>query len=357
MLWMAVFAGVSVLCAACLLAAGMTRRSWVFENDVARVTRMGRVRVASVRAIIPLIGGVSRSIGYKSHPVRISHHPVMTGLGRACVTLYRPSGADAGTLPVYVNFHGGGFILGFPKQDDIFCRHIANHAGCVVVNADYALAPDHPFPAAILQSYDVLKWLVSRSSDLGLDTSRLAVGGSSAGGAIAAALCLLSRERADFNIRMHVVVHGCLDFAQSFEDKHILPARRQFLSARDWAFCKNLYLPDARDRNMPLASPLLAKDFRGLPRALVITAEYDVLKAEGRSYAERLRAAGVGVVYRDFPNSDHGFMYFGPKSEAIEALDLMTAEIRDALHGPDATVPIARSRPLTEAAWNPQAVK
>jgi acetyl esterase len=168
------------------------------------------------------------------------------------------------------------------------------------------------------------------SAEFKIDPARLTIGGTSAGASIAAALCLLARKRADFVIQLQILVYGCFDSVEPNTSKHIAPDRKQVLTPRNMDFFVNLYLPKTADRRDELASPLHAKDLSGLPRALVITAEFDLLKKDGNSYAAKLLAHGVPVVRYEFPKCDHGFTYYGPKHEAVAALNLMTQELRRA---------------------------
>jgi acetyl esterase len=253
---------------------------------------------------------------------------VPTAHGPAAITCYWPKAT--GPLPVYINFHGGGFIIGFPGQDDRLCRYLAHHGPCVVINVDYTLAPKHPFPAAVLQCYEVVKWVHSHAQDLGYDANRLAVGGHSAGGSIAAALALLARERQEFPLVLQLLDYPSLNLAEPSRQKHVLANKKQALSVEDAAFFKHLYVPCPADRRNPLASPLLALDVAGLPPALIITAENDLLRGDGRAYADKLLRQGVPVEYHEFKGVDHAFTHFGPKEPAQQAWDLMLKALQTA---------------------------
>ena len=247
------------------------------------------------------------------------------------VWLYRP---ESGPEPpgVFVSLHGGGFVLGDPSVDDRYCRYLANRTGCAVVNLDYLLAPEHPFPAAVEQVYAVLDWLATRGAD-GVDGSRLAVGGHSAGGNLSAAACLLARERGGPALRGQVIDYAPLDLLTPPSRKTApgLPDDDARLEAQVGARFNAWYLRTPDDAANPIASPVLADDLTGLPPALVVTAELDTLRAEGDRYAERLVAAGVPTEHAVFAGCRHGFTHAGPEAQAVEAWERMAAFVRRVL--------------------------
>ncbi|MGW0579468.1 alpha/beta hydrolase, partial [Streptomyces sp. NPDC002920] len=143
-----------------------------------------------------MMSRVHEDLRFTDIPKRTETLRVETGAGPVTCTVYRPQGDTPGTpAPVYVNFHGGGFVVGRPEQDDHICRYIAATAGCVVINVDYAVAPQRPFPAAVTQAYDVTAWVAANGPANDWDGSRLAVGGHSAGANLTAAVCLTARDR------------------------------------------------------------------------------------------------------------------------------------------------------------------
>ncbi|MDR7867653.1 MAG: alpha/beta hydrolase [Sporomusaceae bacterium] len=256
-----------------------------------------------------------------------AEHIVRTGAGDTRVLVYRPAGQVRGPLPVFVSFHGGGFVMGSADDDDGWCRRIADAAGCAVVNVDYRLAPEHRFPVALEECYDVAKWVCADADGLGVDPGRLAVGGHSAGGNLAAGLCLLAKARREFSVVYQVLDYPPLDltvdpYAAVTGDKLMTPATRAFFTA--------CYVSAPQDVHNPLLSPLLADDLSGLPAALVITAEHDPLRSDGERYAARLKDAGVEVTYRMFPGCMHAFTHFGPEEAALEAWRLIEDKLRAA---------------------------
>lgn len=249
--------------------------------------------------------------------------------------LYRPAGST-GLLPVLVNLHGGGFVAGEWETDDPYCRLLCDEVGCAVINLDYPLAPEHRFPEAIEQTYALLTWLATNGDQLGVDGQRMAVGGHSAGGNISAAVCLLAKDRGKPVLRAQIIDYAPLDLVTHpgakpnpdtvSEPEMVEWATQIAAQYNDW------YLggPDGDAAN-PLASPVLAPDLTDLPPALVITAEYDVLRAEGDLYAERLAAAEVDTEHVSYPACGHGFTHFGPHDAAADAWLRMAEFLRRTL--------------------------
>ncbi|MCX5063172.1 alpha/beta hydrolase [Streptomyces sp. NBC_00201] len=255
---------------------------------------------------------------------------VETGAGPVACTVYRPPVTAATPAPVYINFHGGGFVVARPEQDDHICRYIAATAGCVVINVDYAVAPQQPFPAPVTQAYDVTAWVAANGAAGDWDGSRLAVGGHSAGATLTAAVCRMARERGTFTPRLQIIDSAPLDQVADPATKQSLIAK-PLLTPQLMRIFTAAYVPDPADRADPLVSPGLADDLAGLPPALVITAENDRLRDEGDAYAKALEAAGVPVTHRVFEGVDHYFTHTGPVPTGKEAIDLMATALRTAL--------------------------
>ena len=225
--------------------------------------------------------------------------------GELPLRLYRPSDADS--LPALVYFFGGGWTLGQIETCDGICRQLANAVGCVVVAVGYRLAPEHKFPAAVNDSFDAVRWIAEHADELGVDRDRLAVGGDSAGGNLAAAVTLLVRERNGPPLVAQLLVYPNTRFGADTpsmreNDDPSMFNRRSV----DWYW--GHYLSSPADGQDPLASPLLAEDLTGLPPVLVITAEYDPLRDEGEQYAHRLEAAGVPTELSRYDGMMHGFV-------------------------------------------------
>jgi acetyl esterase len=242
--------------------------------------------------------------------------------------LYRS--AKTGTLPVLVFFHGGGWVVGNIESHDTVCRHIANRADCAVVSVDYRMGPEHKFPAAVDDCFAAAAWVPNNHAELGIDPGRLAVGGDSAGGNLAAVVSLLARDRGGPRIACQVLIYPATDAAMRhdsivrFAEGYVLTR-----STMRWFYEQYLRTPD--DGADWRVSPLLAADLSGLPPAFVLTAGYDPLRDEGDAYAARLAAAGVKVTHRPFAGQVHGFVTNGRVIRTAEtALDETAAALKAA---------------------------
>ncbi|MEH0554266.1 alpha/beta hydrolase [Streptomyces sp. B21-101] len=286
------------------------------------------------RAVQLLLGGVMsrvhQDLRFSDVPRNTQTLRVETGAGPVACTVYRPPVVAGPPAPVYVNFHGGGFVVARAEQDDHLCRCIASTAGCVVINVDYAVAPQRPYPAAVTQAYDVTAWVAENGEAHGWDGSRLAVGGHSAGANLTAAVCRTARDRGAFSPRLQIIDSAPLDMVTDPAAKTARTAKPLLTPWLMRAFT-GAYVPDPADRAHPLVSPGLADDLAGLPPALVVVAENDRLRDEGDAYARALEAAGVPVIHRVFADVDHYFTHTGPVPAAKEAIALMAATLRSAL--------------------------
>lgn len=224
--------------------------------------------------------------------------------GDVPVRIYTPDGRAP--FPVLAFFHGGGFVIGSLDSHDNVCRELCAEAGCLVVSVDYRLAPEHPFPAAPEDCYAVTRWLAEHGAEIDADPTRIAVGGDSAGGNLAAVVALMARERRGPDLRHQLLVYPVTDHA--FDTPSYSENAEGYMLTRDmmqW-FWRH-YLSDAAQGRDPLASPLRAKSLAGLPPATVITAEFDPLRDEGEAFAERLMASGVKTRLTRYDGVFHGF--------------------------------------------------
>ena len=254
--------------------------------------------------------------------------PGPTRHGRVRCDLYRP--ADEGAPPpVYVHLHGGAFVMRHPRMDDFFARFVAAECHAAVVNVDYDVAPQARYPVAQEQAHDVAAWVAAHGHQAGLDGDRVAVGGFSAGGNLAASAALQARDRGSFSPALQVLGVPSLDVAAPVETK-TSPVPRPMVSPGVQRLVRATYFRDQSTRAEPYASPLLAPDLTGLPPAVIVTAEYDVLRAEGDAYAARLAEAGVDVVHRVVTGRDHSFLD-GDRERARSTLDLVAHRLREAL--------------------------
>ncbi|MFM9591153.1 alpha/beta hydrolase [Streptomyces scabiei] len=290
-----------------------------------------RIQARGVQLLLSgVMTRVHKDLRFTDVPKRTETLRVETGAGPVDCTVYRPPAGTAEPAPVYVNFHGGGFVVARPEQDDHICRFIAARAGCVVVNVDYAVAPRRTFPTAATQAYDVTAWVAENGPAHGWDGSRLAVGGHSAGANLTAGICRTARDRGTFTPRLQIIDSAPLDQLADPATKRSRIAK-PLLSPQIMRIFTAAYVPDPADRADPLVSPGLADDLAGLPPALVITAENDRLRDEGDAYAKALADAGVPVTHRLFEGVDHYFTHTGPVPAGKEAIALMADALRSAL--------------------------
>ena len=261
---------------------------------------------------------------------RVDDRLVPSDDGDIPVRVYTPDAAVGHVHGVLVWYHGGGFVIGDIETADSTCRALANRAGCVVVSVDYRLAPEHPAPAALDDCVAALMWTVENFELLGVDASKVAVGGDSAGGNLAALVC--QRVRAEFgpDIDFQLLVYPVTDLTLSHPsiDEN---AEGYFLTKATMEWFVAHYLPQG-DPKDPSVSPLHADDLTGMPPALVITAELDPLRDEGEAYAARLRDAGVPVEALRYAGQIHGFLGMATMlDDGKDALDRAGAALRAAL--------------------------
>lgn len=224
---------------------------------------------------------------------------------------YRPWTDDPSTpLPVLVWFHGGGWTIGNIESYDVLCRELANRSGCAVISVGYRLAPEFPFPAAVDDAFFATRWVAENADRLHVDKTRLAVGGDSAGGNLAAAVCLLARDDGGPAIAFQLLVYPATD-QRGLSESHRQFATGYLLTQQTIRHFQRCYLQKEGDSLDWRASPLLAPTHVGLPPAYILTASHDPLVDDCRLYAEKLRAASVPVEEKCFPGMVHGFLTLG----------------------------------------------
>lgn len=266
--------------------------------------------------------------GYDPGPVKAVEDLAFDGPGGTlAVRVYRPHSAHA-VLPALVFFHGGGWVVGDLDTHDHVCRHLAFAADVVVIAIDYRLAPEHPFPAAVEDAIAAVRWVRTAAGTLGIDAARIAVGGDSAGGNLAAIVCLAARDTGEPLPVFQLLIYPAVDFTAdnaSLRDNAtgFLLTRTLLHQFYDW------YVGPVHDRRDWRISPLLAASHADLPPALVQTAEFDPLRDEGVLYADTLRAARVPVDHRHYADMVHGFARMGGRVErGRRALDDAAAALR-----------------------------
>ena len=239
----------------------------------------------------------------------------------------------AETFPVLVYFHGGGMVVGTLETSDGSCRHLCDKVGCVVVSVDYRLAPEHPFPAAPEDCYAVTKWVAENSSEIAADPSRIAVGGESAGGNLAAAVALMARDRGGPRVSLQVLMYPMTSYDFDTASYHE-NAEGYSLTRKTMMWYWDQYLSSKADATNPYAIPASSTDLKGVAPAIVLTAEFDPLRDEGEAYAKQLAAAGVNTTCTRYDGVIHGF--FGMSAvvdKSKEAVNQVAAALKDAFKG------------------------
>jgi acetyl esterase len=245
------------------------------------------------------------------------------------VRLYRGIGTEAGRkLPCLVYYHGGGWVIGDIDSHDVICRRLANGAQCAVLSVDYRLAPEHKFPAAFDDAVAAMRFAVDQAGQIGVDPNRVAVGGDSAGGNLAAAAALAARD-AGLALTHQVLIYPATDMAMSFDSyKRVTDGFPLVARTVEWFI--NHYLRNEADKYDWRASPLRAASLRGTAQAIVIVAAHDPLADEGLAYARRLEQDGVRVVSSYFSGQLHGFVSMGKLLRASDtALETISSVLRN----------------------------
>jgi acetyl esterase len=239
--------------------------------------------------------------------------------------------AAAGPLPTLIYFHGGGFVAGSLESHDGLCRLFAAEGGFKVIAVDYRLAPEHPYPAAVDDAWAATQWIEENAAQLGVDAGRIAVGGDSAGGMLAAIVTQMAREKGGLKIAYQLLMFPNTQMGGDTASLNEF-AVGYFLERRAIEYFSSLYLPASVDKNSPKVSPLRAKDFSGLPPAYVMLGGFDPLHDEGLAYAEKLRAAGVKVTITDYADMVHCFIYLQTVlPQAYDAVAKAAKCVKDAL--------------------------
>ena len=240
----------------------------------------------------------------------ISHQLIPGPAGDLLARIYRPQGQ--GSFPVLVYFHGGGWVIANLDTYDASCRALTNAAKCMVVSVAYRQAPEHKFPAAAEDAYAALQWVMTNAARLKGDPRRVAVGGESAGGNLAAVTCLMARDRQGKMPVHQMLIYPVTNYAfdtPSYQEIGTNPQVPLNRLGMEWFWDK--YLQSPADGSNPYASPLRAKSLKGLPPATVITADIDPLRSEGQAYAQRLRTEGTTVRATNYTNVTHEFFGMG----------------------------------------------
>nr|HET7859179.1 alpha/beta hydrolase [Caldimonas sp.] len=252
--------------------------------------------------------------------------------GAIPLRIYRPRGAGASptqarSLPALVYYHGGGWTIGDLDTHDVLCRELCNGAGAVVVAVDYRMGPEHRFPAAVDDCVAATSWVHRQASELGIDPARLAVGGDSAGGNLAAVVAIAARDAGTLPIAYQLLIYPATDMRRG-HPSHTENGTGYLLTTETIGYYHDHYIADPAHDLDWRASPLLHPDLSRLPPALVLTAGFDPLRDEGLDYADRLVAAGNRATYVCFERQIHGFITMGKViDEANAAVALCAGEL------------------------------
>ena len=237
-------------------------------------------------------------------------------VGEVPIRIYYPEGT--GPFPALVWFHGGGWVVGDINTSDGTARHLCVGSQSIVVSVDYRLSPESKFPDAVEDCYAATQWTVQNAAQLDVNPLLVSVGGDSAGGNLAAVMCLMAREKGGPDVAFQVLVYPVTDYNFT-TGSYIQNGVGYGLTKDDMVWYWNQYLRNEDDAKNPYAAPAQANDLTGLPPALVITAEYDPLCDEGAVYADRLRQSGVPTLYKRYDGVAHGF--FGGWSIVDKGMD------------------------------------
>lgn len=269
-------------------------------------------------------------ISFAEIPARTEHLTIPTRHGEVPAVQYSPPEGTPAGHGVYVNLHGGGFVMRHPEQDDPLCRYLAATAGVTVLNVDYTPAPQSRFPGPVEQAYDVATWAADPARPW--DGSRLAIGGQSAGGALAAGAARLALETGSPRIALQVLMYPPLDLSVPAKAKRA-EGKEAFL-VRMGPIFDTAYCPDIHGRRDRLISPARDADrapLSGIAPALVVTAEKDILREEAARYAARLHEAGALIDHLDLPDVGHGFNILGaPRAVVLPVYQRIAEATRQA---------------------------
>ncbi len=296
------------------------------RQTAANVPPLCEMSLADARSLVVPTGGPRVPVE------RVEKLQIPSGGDALAARLYVPRAEfrlRAGRLPVIVYFHGGGWVLGDLNASDGLCRELVERSGSAVISIDYRLAPEHKYPTAVEDAYATTRWVADNAASLGVNAAEVVVMGDSAGGNLAACVCLMAKARGGPKIAQQLLIYPITD-ADFERASYLENAEGYYLTRASMIWFWRQYLETPKQAREPLAAPLQADDLSELPPAFVLTAEYDVLRDEGLAYAERLEAAGVEVERLHCPGMIHGFVrrtdLFDRAGEALTEIGGMLRE-------------------------------
>lgn len=251
--------------------------------------------------------------------------------GAIPVRVYTPDGAGDAPLPILVYFHGGGHVIGSLDTHDGPARSLCSGGNCIVVSVDYRMGPEHRFPAAVEDAWAATVWAAANAGEIGGDAARIAVGGDSAGGNLATVVALMARDAGAPHLAYQLLIYPLVDYrcaAAGYQSYRTYAEGYGMLEGSTMGWFADNYLRTPADAEDWRASPILAPDLSGLPPAIVLAAECDVLVDEGKAYTEKLRAAGVAVEYVTYEGLIHAFF---PLTKILAGADAANEKAGQAL--------------------------
>jgi len=246
---------------------------------------------------------------------------VPTRHGEISIFVYKPENGN-NLKGVYLNLHGGGYIMQHARQDDHLCKYLAENLDCIVVNPEYDTAPHHPFPIPADQCYDVYRWILENVKKLDGDISKLAIGGQSAGAAMSLGICMRAKQDKLQTPQILVLNYPPLDLSiDPYLKNSSIP--KPLVSPAFEEMVQLYYLKNEKNKMNPLASPAFFSDLSRLPKTILIAAEHDSLLKENQDFAIRLKEEVKGHIYKEVSNADHFYTHAGPAEKAKECMDIM----------------------------------
>lgn len=252
----------------------------------------------------------------QSHLVRITERVIAGGDQQdMLIKIYEPIRNNNQSLPAVLWNHGGGYVLGHPNSDDSLCESFVIKANCIVVSANYRLAPEHPYPSALEDCYAALKWMTQSSNELNIDVNRVAIAGGSAGGGLTAALALLSRDRKGPKICFQMPLYPMIDDRNVTASSHEITDKLAVWNRGNNIEAWKMYLGDENKSISRYAAPARANDFEGLPPTYTCVGQLDPFRDETIDYVSRLAQAGVDIEFKLYPGCFHAFEHIAPDAE------------------------------------------
>ena len=273
--------------------------------DMLTMMNVPPTNTQSVEDVRTAYDAMAQFSGTPEEVAKIEDRTLPGPAGEIPVRIYTPESTEL--LPMLVFFHGGGWTIGSLNSYDAVCRSLAKQAQCIVVSVDYRLAPEHKFPAAVEDAYAATAWVAEHAASIHGDSQRIAVGGDSAGGNLAAVVSHMARDKGSPKIVYQLLIYPATDYFIPGTPSIQENAEGYYLTKDTMVWFWDHYANSEEDAQNPRMAPLRATDFKGLPPALVITAEYDPLRDEGELYAAKLQEAGVSVTATRYNGMIHGF--------------------------------------------------